>query len=149
MPPVLTHHHGSGDVGAQSEPVFDGRRLHVLTAQKNDGILGAAHDGELAVPGSHGDVPGVQPAFTVYRLGCQIVSAVVALHNLAAPGVKNARPAGGQFTPLVVQDSDFGCRGSRTDGAGNRMILGAHREHRPALGKAVALEQQYAGGLKE
>ena len=69
---------------------FNRERLNVFTAFQNDCIFLTPLNHKLAIPGLHCKVTGVEPAFLVHYLGCQIWLFIIAFHYVFALNVKNA-----------------------------------------------------------
>ena len=59
---VLPHDDSGIDVLALGDPLLDGKRLDVLTAEQDDRVLRPTRDLELTAVSEHSQVAGVEPA---------------------------------------------------------------------------------------
>ena len=126
-------------VGAQAlERRLDDRRRDVLAAARLEQVLLAVGDPQEAPVVDLADVPGVQPALGVERLGGRVGVVVVALHDSGTT----------QQHLAVLGDADLGARQRPADRA-VAVGLGAVDEGcRARLGEPVALGDLHAHGVE-
>ena len=137
---VLSEDNGAFNEFALTQLCFDGNRLEVLTTAEDDGILGSPADGKLAFVRPHAKVSGIEPTILGENSIGEVLTLVVAFHDLRSLHQDDAFLTGLHLAPLFIYDANL-CSLQRGDGALHPVGNRSDRYDGGAFSKAVAVEQ--------